>query len=95
MTETQTQTPIQTPRPACVGDCDGSGVVTINELIKLVNIALGSLDISACVAGDSSGDGHITINEKFSFTLRVSPPRRIDHATPSRSTGLVPAPCSL
>lgn len=35
---------------SCVGDCDGGGVVTVNEIITGVNIALGNLPISACPA---------------------------------------------
>ena len=52
-----------TPPAACVGDCDGSGEVTINELITMVNIALGSAPVSNCPAGDPSGNGEITIEE--------------------------------
>jgi hypothetical protein len=47
--------------PACVGDCNGDGAVS--ELITIVDIALGNLPISACVAGDSNGDCLITIDE--------------------------------
>ena len=36
----------------CVGDCDGDGMVRINELITGVNIALGSAEISVCPAFD-------------------------------------------
>jgi hypothetical protein len=32
----------------CVGDCDASGNVTIAELVRLVDIALGSLPVSDC-----------------------------------------------
>jgi hypothetical protein len=35
---------------ACVGDCDGNGMVGINELIKGVNIALDEAAPSTCVA---------------------------------------------
>ena len=34
----------------CVGDCNGDGMVSINELIIGVNIALGSQPVSACPA---------------------------------------------
>jgi hypothetical protein len=34
--------------PACVGDCNGDGAVTIDEIITMVNIALGNLPLSAC-----------------------------------------------
>jgi len=39
----------------CVGDCDGDGYVTINELITLVNVDLGATDASACPSGIPSG----------------------------------------
>jgi hypothetical protein len=61
-TPTHTVSPTPTPRP-CVGDCNGSGEVTVNELITMVNIALGNSPVSACAAGDADGDGEITINE--------------------------------
>ncbi|GIW45766.1 MAG: hypothetical protein KatS3mg077_3048 [Candidatus Binatia bacterium] len=48
---------------ACVGDCNGNGEVTIEELIAMVNIALGSRPVSDCAAGDESRDGEITIEE--------------------------------
>ena len=40
---------------SCVGDCDGNGDVTVNELITLVNIALGYAPPSACPNGVPSG----------------------------------------
>jgi hypothetical protein len=54
-------TPTPTPAPptgTCIGDCDGSGQVTVNELILGVNIALGSVDFSACPAFDCNSDCH-------------------------------------
>jgi uncharacterized repeat protein (TIGR01451 family) len=47
----------------CTGDCDGSSDVAISEIITMVNIALGNLPISACVAGDADGSGTVEINE--------------------------------
>jgi len=35
----------------CAGDCDGGGDVTVNEIIVLVNIDLGTADNSACPNG--------------------------------------------
>ena len=45
-----TATPTSTPIVAgdCVGDCSGDGMVAINELILLVNIALGSAPADQC-----------------------------------------------
>jgi hypothetical protein len=39
----------------CVGDCDGNCSVAVNELIILVNIALGNADASACLHGVPDG----------------------------------------
>jgi len=48
---------------ACAGDCNGDGAVTINELLTMVNVALGTTAVTACEAGDVNGNGEITINE--------------------------------
>ncbi|MBI3782281.1 MAG: hypothetical protein HY270_02655 [Deltaproteobacteria bacterium] len=47
----------------CVGDCNGDGSVTIDELITGVNIALDNLTTDACGNFDSNGDGAVTIDE--------------------------------
>jgi len=60
-TESPTLTPTATP--ACAGDCDHSGEVTIDELLLLVNIALGTTPPAACVAGDLDHSGDITVDE--------------------------------
>jgi hypothetical protein len=45
------------PGPLCdVGDCNSDGQVTIDELITLVNIALGNAQPSVCPYGVPSGD---------------------------------------
>jgi len=61
---TPTATPPVSPGPAgCPGDCDGNGSVTVNELVTSVNIALGSLPLSACPVLDVNGDGTVEIDE--------------------------------
>jgi len=63
-TETQTATPTVTPVGApLTGDCDGSGVVSINELVHAVAIALGTVDLSTCRAADEDGDGRVRVYE--------------------------------
>src|ERR1700687_5565534 len=47
----------------CRGDCDGSGTVTIDDLVTMVNVALGLATLSACPAGDADGSGTITVDE--------------------------------
>ena len=45
--------PTSTPTPSisgCVGDCNGDGVVTVNELITGIGMALGSLPASTCLS---------------------------------------------
>jgi hypothetical protein len=46
---------------SCVGDCNQSGEVTVDELITVVNVALGSASLSACPVGDADGSGTIEI----------------------------------
>jgi len=47
----------------CPGDCDGSGHVTVDELVMGVNIALGLGDPLQCRAFDSDGDGRVSVDE--------------------------------
>ena len=49
--------------PPCPGDCDGNGTVQIAELIRAVNIALGTSSLETCRAADSDGDGQVRIND--------------------------------
>ena len=49
--------------PTCVGDCGVDRQVTVNEIITMMNIALGNADVSGCQAGDLGGDGQITVDE--------------------------------
>src|SRR5262249_44534753 len=46
----------------CVGDCDGSGMVTIDEIVKAVNIALAELSIDECPNLDCNGTGQVTVD---------------------------------
>jgi hypothetical protein len=54
-TSTPTATPTASPTRAWVGDCDSSDAVTVDELITLVNIDLGTAAASACPHGIPSG----------------------------------------
>jgi hypothetical protein len=51
------------PPSGCVGDCNGNGMVEINELIIGVNIALGIAPLSTCPSFDANKDGMVEINE--------------------------------
>jgi hypothetical protein len=48
---------------SCAGDCDGGGSVQINELVKCVNIALGSAESDSCPACDANGMNGVEISE--------------------------------
>jgi hypothetical protein len=37
--------------------------VTVNDILTMVNIALGNASASACSPGDANGDGQITVDE--------------------------------
>lgn len=63
-TPTLTPTPTHTPTPVpCTGDCSGNGQITVDEILTMVNIALGNADVSQCKAGDVNHNGTITIDE--------------------------------
>lgn len=47
----------------CPGDCDGNGTVTVAEVLRALNIALGRRPLSDCVAADLNGDGRIVVSE--------------------------------
>lgn len=47
----------------CLGDCNGDGVVAINELITGVNIALASGVLDNCPSFDRDDDGSVQVNE--------------------------------
>jgi Matrixin len=64
-TPAATATPTRTSPPVadCLADCDGNRIVTVAELIRAVNIALGLLPPGACEGIDSNGDGSVSIQE--------------------------------
>ncbi len=47
----------------CAGDCDDSGGVSIDELIRGVRIALGMELVEQCATIDENGDGDVSIAE--------------------------------
>jgi cysteine-rich repeat protein len=50
------------PAAACVGDCNANGTVTIDELVKGVNIALGRAGLDACPAFDCHDNGQLAVD---------------------------------
>lgn len=55
--------PHTTAAQSCVGDCDAGSSVTVDELVSMVNIALGSRPLTICMAGDGNNDGQVTVDE--------------------------------
>lgn len=52
-----------TPSAACVGDCDQDGFVTVDELVRGVNIALGALTVDNCPQFDRDGSNTVSVDE--------------------------------
>ena len=46
----------------CVGDCAGNRTVTVDELVKGVNIALGNAALDQCSAFDCNHNRHVTVD---------------------------------
>ena len=47
----------------CGGDCDGNGLVSVSELVRAVNIALGAAPARVCEPVDSDSDDRVSIDE--------------------------------
>lgn len=66
---TPTATATTSTAPLCVGDCNGTGMVTVDNLVRMVGIALAEQSIcpsdgsNGCLAGDSNCDCQITVDE--------------------------------
>lgn len=54
---------LPTPAPPCIGDCDASRRVAIDELIVGVRVALGLQPLERCRAVDASGNAGVEIDE--------------------------------
>jgi len=49
--------------PTCVGDCDRDGIVSIDELVRGVAMALGESAAASCAAADTNSDLIVSIAE--------------------------------
>jgi hypothetical protein len=58
-----THTPTRTPVSDCAGACTTPGQVTITDLMLVLQIAAGEVDVSACPAADANGDGSVALVE--------------------------------
>ena len=50
------------PPSACIGDCNSDGQITVDELVKGVNIALGLTTPDVCPAFDCNGNQKVTVD---------------------------------
>lgn len=81
-------TPLRAQAP-CAGDCDGTTVVTVSEVLRCVGIALGSAPLAQCPACDADSDGAVAIADVIAAIRSVldgcSPP-------PTPTASLTPPP---
>ena len=57
---------LPTSLPRCVGDCDSSTAVTVDEVLVGVNIALGQRPLNQCRPFDRDGNESLTVDELVS-----------------------------
>jgi hypothetical protein len=62
MNPPRTPSPTPTPLP-CPGDCNRNSEATVDELVHIVNLGLGSRQIGPCRSADRSRDLRITVDE--------------------------------
>lgn len=70
---------------ACVGDCDGNGSVTVDEVVTGVSIALGARPLAECESLDGNSDQLVTVDEiilALSHALSGCPANPSATATP-------------
>jgi hypothetical protein len=47
----------------CPGDCDGNRRVDVAELVRGVQITLGTDDLTTCPVADSNGDASVAVDD--------------------------------
>lgn len=60
------QAAVLTIAPACPGDCDGNGNVSVDELVLGVGITMDQVPASECQAIDSDGDSQVSVADVVS-----------------------------
>jgi len=63
---TPTRTFTATPLPdagVCVGACTDGEMVSVNDLLAVIEIAAGRTTLDACPAADGDGDGQVSLDE--------------------------------
>lgn len=63
-TRTASRTFTATPIPsACTGACSGGAMVSVNDLLTVIEIAAGRTPLSACPVADANGDLQVSLDE--------------------------------
>lgn len=70
-TPTGTPTNITPPPVTCVGDCDGDGLVKVDEVVAAVAKALNPTAPRECDAVDRNGNGVVTVDELVTAVDRL------------------------
>jgi hypothetical protein len=82
----------QTVEPSgCAGDCDGNGNVTVDELIKGVNIALGTAGIELCPSFDTNESESVTVEELIKGVNNALSGCKQPGSTPTRTVSHGPS----
>jgi hypothetical protein len=67
--------PCVSPVPPEAGDCNGDGLLGVNDLIRSVGVALGNLPPQSCPPSDPNQDGRVSIAELVRLVaLALEPP---------------------
>jgi len=79
-------------RGNCAGDCDGGATVTVDELIKGVNIALGAAEIELCPSFDTNGSNTVTVEELIKGVNNALSGCEVPGMTPTPTSSQNPSP---
>ena len=73
--------PTPSPAPTCAGDCDGNGQVTVDEIVRGVNIVMDSVSVDNCRNLDRNDDSRISVYEIMQavYTALYGCRRSADH----------------
>ena len=94
-----TATPGPPAELPCVGDCTGKGAVTVVDLLRGVNISLGTQQLESCPSFDTNGDAEVTVNELIqgvnAALLGCSPVIPTPTPTPRPNTAPILSPAAV
>ena len=77
----------------CAGDCNGDGLVGVDEVVRYVTLALGTNQYRVCPPGDVNGDRSVTVDELLQAvgsTLEGCPATATVHRAAELSTAAGP-----